>query len=89
MTAAQRLLLSTTETATATVRAVEAAEMVRQLLAGVVAPVVTPLPYYVVIDGEQLHSVHATHDQAVQHAAPGMEIRPMVHTRSDAREAAV
>lgn len=79
MTAAQHLLLSTTEAATTTIRALEAAEYIRQMLDGITTPVVTPHTYYVVIDGEQLHSVHATPGEAEQVAAPGMEIRTMVH----------
>lgn len=75
--AAQRLLLATTETAAATVRALEDAEMVRQLLAGIDAPVVAPLPLYVAVHGGELLSVHATQDEAEQHAGPDTEIRPM------------
>ena len=75
--AAQRLLLATTETAAATVRALEDLEAVRQMRAGVVAPIVAPLPLYVVVHGGELLSVHATQDEAKQHAGPDTEIRPM------------
>lgn len=76
---AQRLLLATAESATATVHAAEAAEMVRQMLAGVETPVIPPHTYHVVIVDGELHSVHATPGEAEQHAAPGMEIRAMTH----------
>lgn len=79
ITPAQRLLLTTTERAAATVRVLEDLEMVRQMLAGVVAPVVTPLPLYVVVRGEQLLTVHATEVEAEQHAGPGAEIRAMTY----------
>ncbi|KQX85346.1 MULTISPECIES: hypothetical protein [unclassified Streptomyces] len=79
ITPAQRLLHTTAERAAATVRLAEETALLRQMLAGVVAPVVAPLPLYVVIDGEQLHSVHATPGEAEQHAGPGMEIRPMTY----------
>ncbi|MEV0027324.1 hypothetical protein AB0H45_35090 [Streptomyces atroolivaceus] len=76
---AQRLLLTTAEQAAATVRALEDLERVEQMLAGVVAPVVAPLPLYVVVRGEQLLTVRATPGEAEQHAAPGTEIRPMTY----------
>jgi hypothetical protein len=79
MTPAQRLLLTTTEHAAATVRTLEDLEAVRQMLAGVAAPVVTPIPLYVVLVDEQLHSVHATPGEAEQHAGPGMTVRPMTY----------
>jgi len=74
---AQRLLLTTTEQAAATVRVLEDLDMVRQMLAGVVAPVVTPLPLYVVTAGGELLSVHATQGEAEQHAGPGATVRRM------------
>lgn len=76
---AQRLLLTTTERAAASVRVLEDLEAVRQMLAGVAAPVVTPIPLYVVLVDEQLHSVHATPGEAEQHAGPGMTVRPMTY----------
>lgn len=76
---AQRLLLTTTERAAATVRVLEGLEAVRQMVAGVVAPVVASLPLYVVVEGEQLLSVHATPGEAEQHAGPGTVVRPMTY----------
>ncbi|MER5556743.1 hypothetical protein ABT001_34715 [Streptomyces sp. NPDC002793] len=77
MTPAQRLLLATTERAAATVRYLEDADAVRQMLAGVETPTVTPLPLYVVVSGGELLSVHATEDEAERYAGPGTTVRTM------------
>jgi hypothetical protein len=75
--AARHLLLSTVETAAATIQRAEAADAIRQMLSGIENPVVTPLPYYgLLLDGE-LHSVYATREEAEQAAAPEMEIRTL------------
>ncbi|MFI6125470.1 hypothetical protein ACIBCU_38175 [Streptomyces sp. NPDC051064] len=76
---AQRLLLATAERAAATVRLLEDLELVEQMKAGVAAPVVAPLPLYVVVAGGELLSVHATPGEAEQYADPGTEIRPMTY----------
>ncbi|MET9806591.1 hypothetical protein [Streptomyces halstedii] len=81
MSDADRRRLFTMEAAAATVRAAEADEYIRQMLAGIETPVVDPLPYYVLIHHGELHSVHATHQQAALAATtpdPAVwEIRPM------------
>jgi len=79
MTPAQRLLLTTTERAAASVRTLEDLEAVRQMLAGVAAPVVAPLPLYVVVAGGELLGIYATPGEAEQHTGPGMTVRPMTY----------
>ncbi|AWL39827.1 MULTISPECIES: hypothetical protein [unclassified Streptomyces] len=81
MSDADRRRLFTMEAAAATVRAAEADEYIRQMLAGIETPVVDPLPYYVLLHHGELHSVHATHQKAALAATtpdPSVwEIRPM------------